>query len=233
MLKLALNKLGLKRLEPYDGKPSRTVLRGWKSWKLLFYYPTLKHSLLLPLVCYALSSYALENEEEKEIMHAVDQAKEYVLKEMLEKYSELKQLEGKAHETIKESNILLRVFVSSSMPKALLKSYAKDAEKFKAVLVFKGLPNGSFKELIKLVTEIEQDGVKAPMLIDDQAFDDFNVKSVPAFVLSKEPGVLKLEKGKVTYDKITGNIGIKAALEKFKDSGELKEEASQWLSNSY
>jgi hypothetical protein len=41
MLKLVLNTLGLKRLEPYDRKLSRTVLRGLKRWQHLFFYPTL------------------------------------------------------------------------------------------------------------------------------------------------------------------------------------------------
>ena len=41
MVKLVLTKLGLKRLEPYDGKLSRTVLRGRRRWQHLFCYPTL------------------------------------------------------------------------------------------------------------------------------------------------------------------------------------------------
>ena len=41
MLKLVLRKLGLKRLEPYDGKLSSTVLRGRRKWQHLLCYPTL------------------------------------------------------------------------------------------------------------------------------------------------------------------------------------------------
>ena len=37
----------------------------------------------------------------------------------------------------------LRVFVSSSMNKQLLKNYIEQAKRYKAVLVFNGLPNGS------------------------------------------------------------------------------------------
>ena len=41
MLKLVLNKLGFKRLEPYDGKLSSTVLRGRRKWQHFLCYPTL------------------------------------------------------------------------------------------------------------------------------------------------------------------------------------------------
>lgn len=171
--------------------------------------------------------------DSQQVLTEIEDAKEYVLKEMLTKYSELQSLEGQTPEVIKDYNTNFRIFVSSSMPKSLLKNYAREATKYNATLVFKGLPNGSFKELISLVTEIESDGIKAPMQIDDEAFDKFNVSSVPAFVLCNEPGILKLGKGVTLYDKITGNIGIKAALEKFADSGELKQEAQKCLEASY
>jgi len=38
----------------------------------------------------------------------------------------------------------LQIFVSSSMPIGLLKSYAKEAVKYNGVLVFRGLPAGVF-----------------------------------------------------------------------------------------
>ena len=45
MVKLVLTKLGLKRLEPYDGKLSSTVLRGRRSWQLLLCYPTIDKAI--------------------------------------------------------------------------------------------------------------------------------------------------------------------------------------------
>lgn len=125
--------------------------------------------------------------------------------------------------------VSLRIFVSSSMGKNLLRSYAKAAKKYNATLVFNGLPDGSWIKLSDLVTEISSNNPElVAMQIDDQAFVEFNIKRVPSFVLSKEEDVF-VENPKVTFDKITGSIGIRKALEVFQESGQLHEIASNKL----
>jgi type-F conjugative transfer system pilin assembly protein TrbC len=119
-----------------------------------------------------------------------------------------------------------RIFVSSSMSKNLLKSYAKQAKKYNAVLVFNGLPEGSWRKLSELITEISgtrQEDIAAQ--IDNEAFARFNVSRVPSFVLSKEEDIFS-ENPKVTFDKVSGSIGIGAALEIFASKGELKDIAN-------
>ena len=137
------------------------------------------------------------------------------------------------------------------MPKALLKSYLKEATKYKGVLVFKGLPNGSFKELFQLVKELTEDDVayndashnkevfgvdQAGVQIDDEAFESFGVTVVPTIVLSRSKSTIEEllpQEGdpsrKASYDRIVGNVGIKYALEQFSSSGDLNREALERL----
>jgi len=114
----------------------------------------------------------------------------------------------------------LQIFVSSSMGVELLKSYALEAKRYGGVLVFRGLPEGSIRKLINLVMVIAKED-SAEMQIDDEAFAAFGVTSVPAIVLSKPAPILS---GKTTtdkFDKITGSIKIKVALETFISSGDM------------
>ena len=130
----------------------------------------------------------------------------------------------------------LYVFVSTSMPKPLLKTYAQEAKKYGGVLVFKGLPNGSFKELAVLVGELNTGSIDAAsdtslpgMQIDDEAFDRFEVSAVPTIILSISSQYQPHQTTEVVYDKITGNVGIKYALEQFSSSGTLAKEAAERL----
>jgi len=130
----------------------------------------------------------------------------------------------------------LYVFVSTSMPKPLLKSYVSEAKKYGGVLVFKGLPSGSFKELAVLVAELTIDPVGTKdannslgLQIDDEAFDRFEVSAVPTIILSTTSEYQPHQTTVIIYDKITGNVGIKYALEQFSSSGTLAKEATERL----
>lgn len=147
---------------------------------------------------------------------------------------------GKILEKLPIKRATLKIFVSSSMPKNLLKAYHAKAIKYGGTLVFKGLPGGSFKELANLVLSIAGKGETGSMQIDDEAFDRFAVKSVPSILLIKEQDYLsrcvgeqlcKITDNQVIYDKITGSIGVRAALEKFVASGDLSQEAKRLLEN--
>lgn len=123
----------------------------------------------------------------------------------------------------------LKVFVSKSMGKNLLKIYAAEAAKYDAILVFNGLPNGSWLELSLLIQEIV-DGREVAIQIDDEAFKTYGITSVPSFVLVDEDKDLVAELAAleestraVKYDKVSGNIGIRRALEIMAAEGELAE----------
>ena len=124
----------------------------------------------------------------------------------------------------------LQIFVSHSMPISLLKRYAKEAVKYKGVLVFRGLPAGSFNKLSLLVTDISGDSAEGiAMQIDDEAFKAFDVKSVPTIVLSKEASIFFEQVKGGAFDKVGGNVTIRYALEVFAKEGDLKENARELL----
>jgi type-F conjugative transfer system pilin assembly protein TrbC len=170
---------------------------------------------------------------------------EMVWQNLRDKFEQQQKLEAKnAFKVTSDSNGLpsglarqftgLYIFVSSSMPKPLLKAYLQSASKYGGVLVFKGLPDGSFQELAKLVLELtsdQNDGqeLAASMQIDDEAYQRFQVTTVPTIVLSQagdyhpnQPAILK-------FDKMVGNVGVKYALAEFARYGDLVEQALECL----
>lgn len=163
----------------------------------------------------------------------VSSAKDVTLNAMKEEYAKLKGYIAEdlgAYNQNTYPQVLLRVFVSTSMSDALLSSYAKEAKKYNAVLVLSGLPNESWQELSKLVTRVTE-GEEIAIQIDDEAFREFRITNVPTFILSKEDWTDFDAQAKV-FDKISGNIGIKSALEEFAKEGDLSEEAEQLLLSS-
>ena len=122
------------------------------------------------------------------------------------------------------------------MPKPLLKNYLREANKYGGVLVFKGLPQGSFKELTKLVIDLTGKSgdlreIAADIQIDDEAYEKFKVVSVPAIVLSADSEYHPNQTAIFKFDKMVGNVGVKYSLEEFSRSGELATEALRYLND--
>lgn len=124
---------------------------------------------------------------------------------------------------------LLQIFVSSSIHKQLLKAYAKEASRYDGVLVFRGLPSGSFRKITDLVMDISDEQYPAAIQIDDEAFAAFDIQSVPAIVLSKPNAMFSEQTLPGKFDKVTGNITIKAALAIFAREGDLAANAKELL----
>jgi conjugal transfer pilus assembly protein TrbC len=103
------------------------------------------------------------------------------------------------------------------MPVSLLKNYLEQSKKYAGTLVFRGLPDGSWRKLSELVYEItEGRDEDTAIQIDDIAFSEFGISSVPTFVLVKEEDVFASNSSEVKskeFIKVSGNIGIKRALE--------------------
>ena len=127
------------------------------------------------------------------------------------------------------ANTTLRVFVSGSMSKQLLKNYIEQAKRYKAVLVFNGLPNGSWRELAGIIYEITGGTAEnTAVQLDDISFKEYSITSVPSFVLSSQEDVFNQDRA-IIYDKVSGNIGIKRALEEISEKGDLSEVAQEIL----
>lgn len=166
-----------------------------------------------------------------------DKAMTITADEIVAKYKELKTLEGKELEgTLFEdmykhnkTRPRLSVFVSSSMPIASLKAFNREAIKYGATLVFKGLPNNSFQDLIELVSKISENGKEGRMQLDDEAFTKFSITKVPTIVLIEERSCQGFQTCINTYDKVEGNISIKQALEMFAKDGDTQDTAQEVL----
>lgn len=151
----------------------------------------------------------------------------HVLKEMQELYKA--NFDEKEYAEVFNPRPNLQIFVSRSMSLPLLKSYARSAEKYNAVLTFRGLPKGQmqFQKLAELVQEINGEDGKCAMNIDDESFAVYGIDTVPAIVLSENLGASNLlEKKAPTYDKVVGSVKLKYALELFAKEGVLSEEAA-------
>ena len=105
------------------------------------------------------------------------------------------------------------VFVSLAMPESSLKQLAMEAEKTKARLVIRGLLENSFKTTLTRRQEL-----KIPGEIDPTLFELFDVSRVPTFVRCRMTAEGAVKAG---HDRLTGNIFLRDALEKFETLGEL------------
>jgi len=196
-------------------------------------------TILALLINLAVSYQVLANEDLNFATELQKSSTAMVWQNLKEIFVQATQLETSSNPNLPNTTLTkqeseLYVFVSTSMPKPLLKAYAQEAKKYGGVLVFKGLPNGSFKELAVLVGELNTGSIDAVsdtslpgMQIDDEAFDRFEVSAVPTIILSTTSEYQPHQTTQVIYDKITGNVGIKYALEQFSSSGVLAIEAAE------
>jgi type-F conjugative transfer system pilin assembly protein TrbC len=183
----------------------------------------IKHILLVSLIFIGLRAYG----EDLEMQNIINDLR-------MNQHERIKAFDVEMTDTVFNTKPQLLIFVSTSMPMSLLRNYYKEASIYGGTLVFNGLPNGSFKELTKLILDIQETNntegkQNAGSVIDDESFQKFGINNVPAFVLYKEEECFEATSCKITYDKVIGNIGIKAALESFADNGDMKEYATGFL----
>lgn len=151
----------------------------------------------------------------------------HIFKEMQKLYKE--NADQEEYESAFNPRPRLQIFVSRSMPLPLLKSYAKAAERYNAVLTFRGLPDGQMQiqKLTELVREINGDDGKCAMNIDPESFTLFEIDTVPSIVLSENIGATNTFANKAPlYDKVTGGVTLSYALNLFAEDGVLSDEAN-------
>jgi type-F conjugative transfer system pilin assembly protein TrbC len=81
------------------------------------------------------------------------------------------------------------LFLSFSMPKAMLRDYISQGEAQGAHVVFKGFKDDSFKATIAYAAEIfadEEEGIPGGFDIDPELFAAYGVTAVPAFVEGRD-----------------------------------------------
>ena len=178
----------------------------------------------------------ISNQDREWVMNLATKSLNSVMEGIKEKYLEYRRsidTARKQDETevykLPDEKATLRVFVSSSMSEELLKSYVKAAGRYNAILVFKGLPKGSWQELSRIVALMNDNNDEIQIQLDDEAFNRFAVKSVPTFVLSKADRQFWQEGVEEVFDRVVGNIGISGALKLMAEKGDLAEIAREIL----
>jgi type-F conjugative transfer system pilin assembly protein TrbC len=116
------------------------------------------------------------------------------------------------------------IFISFSMPETLIQNYIKEAKLYNGVLVLRGLIDNSLKQTVLKLKEIEgipninKDGdkLKLSIIIHPHLFKLYEIKQVPAIVISKDNRgcILKYDDCDTMYeyDKIYGSITIQSLL---------------------
>jgi|GEM_PF-1897477 conjugal transfer pilus assembly protein TrbC len=116
----------------------------------------------------------------------------------------------------------LYIFISFSVPEESLKELSYGLEKIGGSFVIRGLPQNSFRAFFEKTKSLKEKGISAPILIDPEAFENFNIERVPTFAL----------KSGESFEKYEGNVPLRDALRIFSERkmvGALAQELLQKL----
>lgn len=131
------------------------------------------------------------------------------------------------------------IFISFSLPRKTLLNLLKDARKYGATLVLRGLKDGSFKKTMAELMELYKHE-KGRVILDPTLFKRFNVTSVPTFLLAPRAfdlgGSKPLEHKQRGSEKINqeflvlrGNVSPRFALTEFRKHTSFEEHAKELL----
>ncbi len=152
----------------------------------------------------------------------------------------IEQLFSKARATLPKQNSVKEVagailFVSFSMPDSLLFTMADEAARLHIPLVINGLVEGDFKKTIATFSRLNAEANKQKLnfqgvSIDPVWFQQFQINSVPALVVSK---ATSCETGTIcsnhSFDVVYGNARIKKSLELIASHGKAAPEIAKQI----
>ena len=123
------------------------------------------------------------------------------------------------------------LFTSLSVPAASWRQWARDAARIGAPLVMRGVAEGSLRATVKRIGG-RLGGAEAGVAIDPRLFRLFGVTRVPAVVVvpggvppCRSPGCS--DDPAPPHDRVTGNIGLAAALEAIAAEGSAARDAAR------
>ena len=117
----------------------------------------------------------------------------------------------------------LIIFVSLSMPDAMLMQYAVQAKRFKAVLMMRGFVDNKMSRTRETLAKLNAAG--AEWQINPDAFKTFKISKVPAIVLATAESSSITEEGCAkpeTYTSVYGDIDVLSALDKMSLLGQAR-----------
>ena len=128
---------------------------------------------------------------------------------------EIKEIKNKYMDLLKKKGLIKKppkaiVFVSLGMPDLSLKQIIQDANYYQIPVVIRGLYKNSFRKTFERIFDLAKGKNKGGILIDPKLFAEYDIKSVPAFVVSNSGSDYAAEKHKC--DVVYGNIPLKKAL---------------------
>lgn len=121
------------------------------------------------------------------------------------------------------------IFASFSLSDNVLREMIDYAKVYNGIIVFRGLENNSFKVTSEHIQKIAKEDAEAAIIIDPTLFTKFEIKQVPSFIIAKEELCAAQMNCSNSYDKLTGNVTPRFALEKFAEKGELSTYAARIL----
>ena len=133
------------------------------------------------------------------------------------------------------------LFISFSMPNDLIIELASQAKKYHIPVVVRGLVQNDFKKTLAKIyqvkTKSKQRGSEITgVSIDPVWFEQFNIKKVPALVVTRRNPECQLQKicSNQSYDVVYGNAPIKNSLQLIADSSSnLSGVAKRYLEGAY
>ncbi|MFI5342794.1 MAG: type-F conjugative transfer system pilin assembly protein TrbC [Chlamydiales bacterium] len=167
--------------------------------------------LFLSTICFAEEDSWIKQAAARSDPEAVAWLKEHLLEFSPVKAGELSIENGSCSN---ESELFidpkLFVFMSFSIPDVIWISLSHELEKVDGVFVLRGLPQQSFRELAAKILSLKEKSVSAPIQLDPKQFQAYQLTSVPAFIVTEDE----------QFDKVTGNVSLKFALELMAKKGE-------------
>lgn len=133
---------------------------------------------------------------------------------------------------VSEEKVNFYMFASFSLSDVHLRQMMDYAKRYNGTIVFRGVKDNSFIKTAELIHELSNQGEEAAIIIDPVLFKKFHVSQVPTYVLVKDSKCPIGVSCKPSYDKLTGSVTPKYALEKIIEKGDLYQEAETILERS-
>ena len=121
------------------------------------------------------------------------------------------------------------IFASLGLSDNILKQMFEYAKAYNGVIVLRGIEDNSFIKTSNHIQMVAKTEEEAAIIIDPTLFKKFQITQVPTYVLAKTKVCPAGVSCASSFDKITGNITPKFALEKFAEKGDLSQEAQSLL----
>lgn len=110
-------------------------------------------------------------------------------------------------------------FLSFSIPEAGLKLMVPEAKRLNIPALVNGLIDNNFRKTAEAVFRLSREGENGGVQIDPVQFARYNIRAVPALVVTCDTG----------YDRLSGNLMLKEALARIAAEGECRDTARKLL----